>query len=81
MVVLGIPILVVVAVILAVIVYAQTKSWKKIGYSLEIILAIAVFVLSSGFSWANTEDSSLGIAIILLGVGLLVNGIVSLLKK
>lgn len=81
MVILGIPLLVVVAVVLAIIVYTQTKSWKKTGYSLEIVISLAVFVLSSKFSWDNIADSSAGTAIILLGAGMLINGIVSLLKK
>ena len=81
MVVLVFPILVIVAVVLAIIVYTQTKSWKKTGYYFEILLAIAVFILSSQFDWTGTEMRYVGISIILLGIGLLINGIVSLLKK
>ena len=79
--ILGIPILILVTVILLGFIYIKTKSWKKIGYSLEIIISLVVFVLSAKLPYLTTADKSLFAIIILLGVGLLVNGIVSFLKK
>jgi hypothetical protein len=75
MAVLVLPILVIIAIIVAVVVYMKTKSWAKVGYVFEIIFALAVFALSS-----QLVDGILIVAIDLLGLGLLINGIISLAK-
>lgn len=81
MAVLAFPILLLVAIIVLIVVGVKTKSWKKIGYSLEIILSLVVIILSTQLPQLTTSDQYLFIAILLLGVGLLVNGIVSLMKN
>lgn len=69
------PVLVIVAIIAAVAVYMKTKSWAKVGYAFEIMLALGVFGLSLQF-----VDTTLIVAIDLLGLGLLINGVISLAK-
>ena len=79
--ILSVAILMVVAIIVLIVVGVKTKSWKKVGYSLEIILSLVVFILSTKLPQLTTADQSLFVIIILLGAGLLINGIVSLLKE
>jgi hypothetical protein len=70
------PLLILIAIVLAAIVHKRTKSWLKVGYALEIMLAAAVLAIS-----AQLTDMLLITAIDLLALGLLINGIVCLAKK
>jgi len=81
MAVLGFSVLALVVVILAIVIYIQTKSLKKIGYFLEIILSLGVLILSSKLLQLTSADKALFAIVIFLGTGLLINGVVSLLKK
>ena len=81
MAVLGFSVLALVVVILAIVIYIQTKSLKKIGYFLEIILSLGVLILSSKQLQLTSADKALFAIVIFLGTGLLINGVVSLLKK
>lgn len=79
--ILGFPLLIVLAVALAIVMYTQTKSWKKVAYSFEILISLAVFVLSAKLPHATLAEQSLQFSIILLSVGLLINGVFSFFKK
>ena len=70
------PVLIIAAIVIEAIVYFMTKSWFKMAYALEIILALGVFLLS-----LMITDSVLMVSIDLLALGLLINGIISLFIK
>ena len=73
--VIGLPILIIIAIIVAVIVYVKTKSWAKVGYLFEIIIPVIVFFLTFMLS-----NSVLFVIINLLGLALLINGLIRILK-
>jgi len=69
-------VLIIIAVVIEAIVYFKTKSWMKVIYTLEILAFVALILVSLLLS-----ETALMVAIDLLGIGLLVNGIVGLLGK
>jgi hypothetical protein len=71
----GLPIILVVGIVFAIVVYVKTKSIKKVGFALEILLALAVMIVA-----AQLGDSNLVALFEMLGAGLLINGLISLLK-
>ena len=74
--IMGVPIVTIIAIILIAVVYYKTKSLAKVGYSLEIIIAIVVVIFST-----RIADNNITTAINLLALGLIINGLVSLFKK
>ncbi|MFH1311173.1 MAG: hypothetical protein ABIH65_02100 [Nanoarchaeota archaeon] len=70
------PVLVIVEIIVFLAVFLTTKSLKKTGYALEIPLALMVIIAAT-----MLQDSNLIYLFVLLSIGLLINGIASLLKK
>jgi hypothetical protein len=71
-----VPFIVVIALIIASLVYAKTKSKTKVAGVFQILFSITVILMSTQFT-----DGYLIAPINLLAVGLLINGLVFLLKK
>jgi hypothetical protein len=67
------PILVVTAIIVAAFLYAKTKSWAKVAYAGQIVFALVVFILIT-----QLADIVMISITLLLGLGLLINGIIGL---
>ncbi len=65
-----IPVLVIIAIISAVVLYMKTKSLAKVGSTFQIIMALGVF----GLTTQLVDGTIIGISV-LLGLGMLVSGI------
>ena len=71
--ILVLPVLVIIAIIVAAIVYMKTKSWAKVGSVFQIIFALGVFGLAT-----QLIDNVVITISILLGLGMLIKGIIGL---
>ena len=66
-----------IAIIVLIISWFLTKSWIKTGYIFQILLAIMSFIVISS---ANLDTNLMNISIF-LSLGLLISGILGLVKK
>jgi hypothetical protein len=67
------PVLVIIAIIVAAVVYMKTKSIVKVGGVFQIIFAIAVLGLAT-----QLVDAAIISIAVLLGLGILINGIINM---
>ncbi len=67
------PVLVIISIIAAAVVYMKTKSWAKVGSVFQIIFALGVFGLAT-----QLADAAVIMISALLGFGMLISGIAGL---